>query len=82
MVTFEKINLNHTYNFFNDIRNIDPNLLRINKKCMKNTNAVMHEIKYITMQSISSHNIDREIPLCLSFSVVDGYINEENESKY
>ena len=28
---FEKINLNHTYYFFDDIKNADPNLLSINK---------------------------------------------------
>ena len=30
-ITFEKVNLNHTYYFFNDIKNIDLNLLNINK---------------------------------------------------
>ena len=34
------------------------------------------------MQSITNQNIDREIPLCLSFSNVDAYIVEENENKY
>ena len=41
MVTFEKIKLNYSYYFFDDIENIDPNLLRINKKFMKNTNALI-----------------------------------------
>ena len=34
------------------------------------------------MQSINNQNIDREIPLCLSFNDVDAYITEENENKY
>ena len=51
---FEKINLNHTYYVFDDIKNIDLNLLTINKKCMKNTDAVRYEITYITMQSINN----------------------------
>ena len=34
------------------------------------------------MQSINNQNIDRAIPLCLSFSDVDAYIIEKNESKY
>ena len=34
------------------------------------------------MQSINNQNIDRGIPLCLSFSDADAYINEENENKY
>ena len=41
-------------------------------------NAFVYEIKYITMQSVNNQNIDREIPLCLSFSDVDAYIIEEN----
>ena len=72
-ITFEKINLNHNYYFFGDIKNIDLNLLSINKKCIKNTDAISYEIKYIIMQ-----NIDKEVPLCLSFSDVDTYIIEEN----
>ena len=31
MITFEKVNLLSSYYFFNDIKNIDPNLLNINK---------------------------------------------------
>ena len=76
MITFEKTNLNHFYYFFNNIKNIDTNLLSIDKKCMKNTDAVMYEIKYIMIQSINNQNIDRKIPLCLSFSNVDAYIIE------
>ena len=34
------------------------------------------------MQSINNQNIDRKIPVCLSFSNVDVYIIEENENKY
>ena len=34
------------------------------------------------MQSINNQNIDRRIPLCLSFSDVDAYIIKENENKY
>ena len=30
-ITFKKINLNHTYYFFKDIKNIDPNLLSTGK---------------------------------------------------
>ena len=48
----------------------------------KNTNAVSYENKYIIMQSINNQNIDKEVPLCLSFSDVDAYIIEENENKY
>ena len=82
IITFKKINLNHSYYFFNDIKNIDPNFVGINRKCMKNTDDVVYEIKYIMMQSINNQNIDRGNPLCLSFSDVDAYIIEENENKY
>ena len=80
-ITFEKINLNHTYYFFNDIKNIDLNLLNINKTYSKNTNAVIYEVKYIMMQRINNQNSDRGIALGLSFCNVDAYITEENENK-
>ena len=82
IITFEKINLNHSYYFFNDIKNIYPNSLSIDKKCMKNTDVVVYKIRYIMMQSINNQNIDRVIPLCLSFNNIDAYIIEENENKY
>ena len=68
--------------FFKDIKNIDINLLNMNKTYAKNTDAVIYEIKYITIENINNQNIDRGIPLCLSFSNVDAYIIEENENKY
>ena len=57
-------------------------MLSIDKKCMKNTDAIIYEIKYITMECINNPNVDREIPLCVSLSDVDAYIIEENENKY
>ena len=53
MITFDKVNLYHSYYFFNDIEDIDPNLLNINKIYARNTDAVLYEIKYIMMQSIN-----------------------------
>ena len=44
--------------------------------------AVSYEIKYITMQSINNQNIDKEVPLYLSFSDVGVYIIAKNENKY
>ena len=43
---------------------------------MKNTDAVVYKIKYIMMPSINNQNIDKEVPLCLSFSDVGAYINK------
>ena len=60
-ITFEKVNLNHTYCFFKDIKNIDTNLLNINKTYAKNTDSAIYQIKYITMQSINNHDIVRAI---------------------
>ena len=76
----EKISLNHdTFVIFDDIKNIDPNLLTIYKKCIKNTSTVViYEIKYITMLE----NIHEKVPLCLRLTDVDAYFVEENENKY
>ena len=82
MTTFEKINLKFSYCPFNSIEHIDLNLLNINKKCIKNTDIIAHEIKYITKQNIAYQHIDREFPLCFSSSDVDAYIIEENKDKY
>ena len=79
MITFKKNNLHHTYYFFDVIENIELNLLSINKKCIKNTHAFVYGIRYITIKIINCQNINREVPLCLSFSDVNAYINEENE---
>ena len=64
-ITFEKANVNHTYYFFNDIKNIDLNLLNINKTYAKNTNAVIYEIKYIIVQSINIRILIEEFPFVL-----------------
>ena len=81
-ITFEKINLNHTLLFFKDIKNIDVTLLNVHKTCAKNTNAVIYEIKYTMVQRVHNKNINKEVPLCLSFSDVDAYIFDENQNKY
>ena len=57
-------------------------MLSINKNCIKNTDVVIQEIKYIITQNIDNQNIDNELPFCLSFSDVNAYIIEENENKY
>ena len=77
MINFEEISY-----FFNDIKDIDSNLLSISKVLHKNTGIIVHEIKYIMMQSINNKNNDREVPLCLTFSNVDVYIIEESKNKF
>ena len=82
MTTFEKINLKPSYFLFNSIEYIDISSLSINKKHIKSTDIVAHEIKYITKQNIADQCIDRELPLCFSFSSVYAYIIKENKNKY
>ena len=77
MITFRKFNLNRPYYFFNDTKNVDLNLLSIDKVYTKDTHVVICSIKYIMMEIINS-----EIPLCFRFSDVDAYIIEENGNKY
>ena len=66
-----------------NIKNVNSNLLSIDKLSYKNTDAVVYNIKYIMMESINNQNIDSKNSLCLVFNDVDGYIIEEsNENKY
>ena len=58
MVTFERIYLKSCYCIFKDIKHVDLNLLSTNKTCMKNTDVVVHEIKYIITQNNDNQNID------------------------
>ena len=60
MISFKKINLNRPYHFFSDminIKNVDPNLLTIDKIPFKNTDGFVYNIKYIMKQSIDNKNI-------------------------
>ena len=53
MITFKKINLNRTYYIFSsmtNIKNFDPNLLKINKVSYKNTDAVIYNIRYVMIE--------------------------------
>ena len=61
-----------------NIKHFDSSLLNIDKISFKNTDAVIYNIKYITMASIDHENIDNGNPLCLIFNNVDGYIIEES----
>ena len=74
--------------FFSDkinIKNLNPDMLSINKVSYINTDAVVCNIKYkyIAMESINNQNIDSENPPCLICNDVDAYIIEgSNENKY
>ena len=54
------------------MRNVDSNLLNIDKVSFKGTDAVIYNIKYITMEILDHVNIACENPLYLTFDNVDG----------
>ena len=85
MGNIRQINIRNWANyFFNDminIKNLDLNLLRIDKKSCKNID--IYYIGYITTKSISDYeNINSVNPLCLIVDETDGYIKQSNENKY
>ena len=66
-----------------NVKNVNPNLLSINKISYKSTDSVVYDIIYIMMERIKNQNIDSENSLCLSFNDVDRYIIEgSSENKY
>ena len=79
MGSIKEINIkNQTYYFFHDMINIkdfDPNLLKIDKKSYKNID--IYYIGYITLKDSYYAN-----PLYLIISEADGYIKEKNGSKH
>ena len=75
---------NRTYYFYNDminIKNVDPVLLKIDRKSYKDIG--IYKIEYITIKK----NDDRETiysvnPLYLLFNHENGYIEEKGVNKY
>ena len=57
-------------------------MLSKDKISFKSINAVVYNIKYITMKSLDHVNIDSENPPNLIFNNVDGYIQKSNRDKY
>ena len=86
MATYIKsINIkNGAYKFFNGMINIEvfySNLLKIDKKSCKNIDT--YYTGYITIKKTADYeNIYSVNPLYLIIGEVDGFIEEENESKY
>ena len=84
MGNIKEINIkNQTYYFFDDMINIkdfDPNLLKIDKKSYKNID--IYYIGYITVKDSYYVKINSVNPLYLIISEVDGYIKEKNGNKY
>ena len=72
----------HTYYFFNDtinIKNVDPNNVKIDGKSYKN--IVIYYIRYVTIKDSECVKINSVNPLYLIFNKVNGYFEEINKSK-
>ena len=63
-----------------NIKDFDPNLLKIDKKSYKNIDN--YYIGYITVKDSDYVNINNVNPFYLIITEVDGYIKEKNGSKY
>ena len=75
---------NRTYYFYNDminLKNLEPNLSKIDRKSYKNIG--IYNIGYITIKKIDDYeNIYSVNPLYLNVNHTNGYIEEKNENKY
>ena len=75
---------NRTYYFYNDminLKNLEPNLSKIDRKSYKNIG--IYNIGYITIKRIDDYeNIYSVNPLYLNVNHTNGYIEEKNENKY
>ena len=73
---------NHTYYFFTDIniKNFDPNNIKIDEKSYKN--IVIYCIGYVTIKDLKYVKINSVNPLYLIFGKVNGYFKKINKSKY
>ena len=73
----------HTYYFFDNIiniKNFDPNNIKIDEKSYKN--IFIYNIGYMMIKDSKYVNIDSVNPLYLIFSAVNGYFEEINGNKY
>ena len=85
MGVVKQINIkNRTYYFYNDminIKNFEPNLLKIDRKSYKNIG--IYNIGYITIKKIDDcENIYSVNPLYLLVNHANGYIEEKGVNKY
>ena len=75
---------NRTYYFYNDminIKNFEPNLLKIDRKSYKNIG--IYNIGYITIKKIDDCEIIYSVnPLHMLVNHASGYIEEKNGNKY
>ena len=81
----KQINIkNRTYYFYNDIidlKNFEPNLLKIDKKLYKNID--IYYVGYITIKKINEYESIYSVnPLYLRINHASGYIEEKIGNKY
>ena len=81
----KQINIkNRAYYFYNDminIKNFEPNLLKIDRKSYKNIG--IYNIGYITIKKIDDCEIIYSVnPLHMLVNHASGYIEEKNGNKY
>ena len=81
----KQINIkNRTYYFYNDIidlKNFEPNLLKIDKKSYKNID--IYYVGYITIKKINEYESIYSVnPLYLRINHASGYIEEKIGNKY
>ena len=72
-----------TYYFFNDIinmKNFDPNNIKIDEKSYKD--ILIYYIGYLTIKYLKYVKINSVNPLYLTFNKVNDYYEEINTSKY
>ena len=74
---------NHRYYFFNDIiniKNFDPNNIKIDENSYKN--ILIYYIRYIKIKDLKYVKINSVNFLYLTFSKANGYFEEINGNKY
>ena len=73
---------NHTHYFFDDIniKNIDPNNIKIDEKSEKN--ILIYYTGYVKIKDPKYVKINSVNPLYLIFSKVNGYFEEINKNRY
>ena len=74
---------NNTFEFFNDIiniKNFDPNNVKIDEKSYKS--ILIYYIVYVTIRDLKYVKINGVNPLYLIFSKANGYFEQSNKNKY
>ena len=74
---------NNTFEFFNDIiniKNFDPNNVKIDEKSYKS--ILIYYIVYVPIKDLKYVKINGVNPLYFIFSKANGYFEQSNKNKY